>query len=145
MEPSTTARLSVSYSLGAKGAPENISPKSAIISYNYCPLLLPISALSLFPPLLGAFVHFSGKSSAPFSQLPPSMRPRSTLFAEPEFPALNHESRILGHSSNPESGFCMMEQVRLSAVWPLDNWLGSSLNQIQCWTTVRESYSCVLE
>ena len=35
----------------------------------------------------------------------------------------------------------MMEQVRLCVVWPMDNCLGSSLNQIQGWTTVRESYS----
>ena len=39
----------------------------------------------------------------------------------------------------------MMEQARLSAVWPMENWLGSSLNQIQGWTTVRESYSPALE
>ena len=39
----------------------------------------------------------------------------------------------------------MMEQVRLCAVWPIENWLGSSLNQIQGWTTVRESYSRALE
>ena len=41
------------------------------------------------------------------------------------FLALKHENRILGHS-------CMwFLQVRLCAVWPLENWLGSSLNQIQ--------------
>ena len=39
----------------------------------------------------------------------------------------------------------MMEQVRLCAVWPMENWCGSSLNQIQGWTTVRESYSRALE
>ena len=39
----------------------------------------------------------------------------------------------------------MTEQVRLCAVWPTENWLGSSLNQIQGWTTVRESYSRALE
>ena len=39
----------------------------------------------------------------------------------------------------------MMEQVRLCSVWPMENWLGSSLNQIQGWTTVRESYSPALE
>ena len=38
-----------------------------------------------------------------------------------------------------------MEQVRLCAVWPLENWLGSSLNQLQGCTTVRESYSRALE
>ena len=31
----------------------------------------------------------------------------------PEFLALKHESRILGHSPNPVFGFSMMEQVRL--------------------------------
>ena len=59
--------------------------------------------------------------------------------------ALKHESRILGHSSNPVCGFSMMEQVRLRAVWPMENWLASSLNLIQGWTTVRESYSHALE
>ena len=39
----------------------------------------------------------------------------------------------------------MMEQVRLCAVWPTENWLGSSLNQILDWMTVRESYSRALE
>ena len=39
----------------------------------------------------------------------------------------------------------MMEQVRLGAVWPMENWLGSSLNQIQGWTTFEESYSRALE
>ena len=39
----------------------------------------------------------------------------------------------------------MMEQVRLGDVWPMENWLGSSLNQIQGWTTVRELYSSALE
>ena len=63
----------------------------------------------------------------------------------PEFLALKQESRILGHSSNPVCGFCMMEQVRLCAVWPMENWLGSSLNKIPGWTTVRESYSRALE
>ena len=62
-----------------------------------------------------------------------------------EFLALKHESRIIGHSSNPVWGFSMMEQVRLCAVWPMENWLGSSLNQIQGWTTVRESYPRALE
>ena len=57
-----------------------------------------------------------------------------------EILAVKHESMILGHSSNPVYGFSMMEQVRLCAVW-----LGSSLNQIQGWTTVRESYSPALE
>ena len=63
----------------------------------------------------------------------------------PEFLALKHESRILGHSSNPVCGFSMMEQVRLCAVWPMENWLGSSLNHIQGWTTVRVFYSRALE
>ena len=54
----------------------------------------------------------------------------------PAFLALKHKSRILRHSSNPVCGFSMTEQVRLCAVWPAENWLGSSLNQIQGWTTV---------
>ena len=39
----------------------------------------------------------------------------------------------------------MMEQVRLCAVWSTENWLGTSLNQAQGWTAVREYYSCALE
>ena len=35
----------------------------------------------------------------------------------------------------------MMEQVRLCAVCPMENWIGSSLNGIQGWSTVLESYS----
>ena len=64
---------------------------------------------------------------------------------QPEFLALKHERRILRHSSSPWCGLSMMEQVRLCAVWPMENWLGLSLNQIQGWTTVRESYSRALE
>ena len=45
-----------------------------------------------------------------------------------EFLALKHESMILGHSSNPVFGFSLMEQVRLFAVWPMENWFGSSMN-----------------
>ena len=52
---------------------------------------------------------------------------------------------IFRQSSNPVCGFSMMEQVRLCAVWPMENWLGCSLNHIQGWTTVRESHSCALE
>ena len=63
----------------------------------------------------------------------------------PEFLALKHDSRILGHSSHPVCGFPMMEQVRLCAVWPIENWLGYSLNQTQCRTTVQKSYSRALE
>ena len=63
----------------------------------------------------------------------------------PEILALKHESRILRHLSNPVCGFFMMEHVRLSSVWPMENCLGPSLNQIQCWTTVREYYSHALE
>ena len=61
------------------------------------------------------------------------------------FPALKHMSRIFRHSSNPVSGFSMMEQVRLFAVWPMENWLGSSWNHMQGLTTVRESHSPALE
>ena len=39
----------------------------------------------------------------------------------------------------------MMEHVRLCAVWPMENWLGSSLNHKQGWPAVRESYSRALE
>ena len=52
-------------------------------------------------------------------------------FPVPEFLALKQKNRILGHSYNPVCGFSMMEQVTLCAVWPLENWLGSFLNQIQ--------------
>ena len=58
---------------------------------------------------------------------------------------LKHDSSIFRQSSNPVCGFSMMEQVRLCAVNPLENWLGSSMNHIQGSTTVRESYSPALE
>ena len=70
----------------------------------------------------------------------PSHRPTATTtppyhrayiaWRNAEFLALKHESMILGHSSNPVCGFSMMEQVRLCAVRPMENWLGSSLNHI---------------
>ena len=52
---------------------------------------------------------------------------------------------MLVHASNPACGFSMIKQVRLYALWPMENWLGPSLNQIQDWTTVLESYSRALE
>ena len=64
---------------------------------------------------------------------------------ESEFLPLKHRSRILGHSSNRVSRFSMMELVRLCAVLPMENWLGSSLNKIRGRTFVRESYSRALE
>ena len=45
----------------------------------------------------------------------------------------------------PVCGFFVMEQFCLCAVWPMENWLGSSLNHIQGWTTVRDSYSRALQ
>ena len=63
----------------------------------------------------------------------------------PEFLALKLECRILGHSSNPVCAFSMMEQVGLCAVWKMENWLDSSVNLIQGWITVWESYSRALE
>ena len=48
-----------------------------------------------------------------------------------EFLALKHESGILGHSSNHVCGFSMMVQVRLCAVWPMENWLGSSRYRVR--------------
>ena len=38
-----------------------------------------------------------------------------------------------------------MERVILCAVWPTENLPGSSLNQMEGWTNVRESYSRALE
>ena len=64
---------------------------------------------------------------------------------QPEFLALKHKRLILGHLWKPVCGFSMMGPVSICAVWPTENWLGSSLNKIQGWTTVRESYSPALE
>ena len=51
--------------------------------------------------------------------------------APPESLTLKHKNRIIGHSFNPACGFSMMDQVTLCAVCLTENWLGSSLNQIQ--------------
>ena len=45
----------------------------------------------------------------------------------PDILVLKHGSSILRQSSNPVCGFSMMEQVTLCAVWPRENWLGSSI------------------
>ena len=68
---------------------------------------------------------------------------RSHVAARPFF--LKHDSRIIRQSSNTVCGFSMKEQVRLCAVWPTENWLGSSMNHIQDWMTVWESYYHNLE
>ena len=49
-----------------------------------------------------------------------------SLFSEPDILFLKHSSRISRQSSSPVCGFSMMKQVRLCAVWPMENWLGSS-------------------
>ena len=49
---------------------------------------------------------------------------------------LKHACNILRQSSNPVCGFSMMEQVRLCAVWPMENYIGSSMSLILGWTTV---------
>ena len=73
-------------------------------------------------------------------------RPGDELLAfTADMVVLKHESKILGHSFNTVCGFSTMEQVRLCTVLPMDNWLDSSLNRIQGWTTVLESYSRALE
>ena len=70
-----------------------------------------------------------------------STQPRSTTTRfTPEIYSEEHTSRIFRQSSNPISGFSMMEQVRLCAVWPMENWLGSSMNHIQGWITVGICY-----
>ena len=51
-------------------------------------------------------------------------------------PFLKHDGRILRQSSRPVCCLSMMEQVRLCGVWATENWLGSSMNQIQGWMTV---------
>ena len=43
---------------------------------------------------------------------------------------LKHACSILRQSLNPVSGFSMMEPVKLCAVWPMENWLGSSTNHM---------------
>ena len=49
---------------------------------------------------------------------------------------LKHASSILRQSFNPLNGSSMIEQVRLCAVWPTKNWLGSPMKLIQGWKTV---------
>ena len=86
-----------------------------------------------------AVISFEARSEEPKSNNPSKIT-RSAPFesdisdhlASPaEFLALKHESRILRQSSNPECGFSLMEQVRLCAVWPTENWHASSRSHIQ--------------
>ena len=60
----------------------------------------------------------------------------SSSVSWPEISSEEHESSIFRQSSNPVSGFSMMEHVRFCAAWPTENWLGSSMNHIQGWNTV---------
>ena len=54
----------------------------------------------------------------------------------PEIEFLEHACSTLRQSSNPVCGFSIMDQIRLCAVWPKENWLTSSMNHIQGWMTV---------
>ena len=58
------------------------------------------------------------------------------VISPPEIYSEDHESSIFRQSSNPVCGLSMMEQVRLCAVWPTENRLGSSMNYTQDWMTV---------
>ena len=55
------------------------------------------------------------------------------LLVQPEADILflRHASRILRQSSEPVCGFSTTGQVRLCAIWPRENWLGSSRNHVQ--------------
>ena len=57
---------------------------------------------------------------------------------------LKHGSSILRQSYNPVCGFSMMDQVRPCTVCPIENWLGSSINHIQCWMAVWKCYAHAL-
>ena len=108
----------------------------------------------LEPPCSGLLINGFDQKSTPRSRIyrADAMRRRT-----PTSPLLLHARiislRVTQHlkakfkTLNLKAGLClsMMEQVRLCAIWPMENWLGSSLNQIQGWTTVRESYSPALE
>ena len=59
----------------------------------------------------------------------PPDKPRGPL--EVRHPFLKHASSILRQSSNPICGF-----FRHCHVWPMENWLGSSMNHMQGWMTV---------
>ena len=54
----------------------------------------------------------------------------------PEIYSEEHTSSIFRQSSNPVCGFSNTEQVRLCAVWTIENWHGSSMNHIKGWRTV---------
>ena len=69
----------------------------------------------------------------------------SSSVSWPEISSEEHESSIFRQSSNPVSGFSMMEHVRFCAAWPTENWLGSSMNHIQGWKTVWECCRHALE
>ena len=50
---------------------------------------------------------------------------------------LKYDSRIFSQSSNPVlCGFSIMKQSKLCGVWPMENWLVSSVNHIQGRMTV---------
>ena len=51
----------------------------------------------------------------------------------PDILFLKHANRILRQSTNPVWDFSIMKKVRLCAVWPMENWLGSAMNKIQGW------------
>ena len=63
----------------------------------------------------------------------------------PDIFFLKHASSIFRQSSNPVYGFSMMEQEQMGSVWPMENWLGSSIKHIQGWMTVWICYCHPLE
>ena len=54
----------------------------------------------------------------------------------PDILFLKHASIIFRQSSNHVCDLSMMEKVRLCAVWPMENWIGSFMNHIQGRMTV---------
>ena len=69
---------------------------------------------------LSCFTTLVKRVSVQFSINPASRHPFSKAWV--------HDSSIFRQSSNPLCGFSMMGQVRLCAIWPTENWLGSSFH-----------------
>ena len=60
--------------------------------------------------------------------------PYGTLQADTQFD--DGKSTIFRQLDIPVSGFSKTKQVTLCGVWPMENWLGSSMNQILGWLIV---------
>ena len=121
----------LSYPLSKSGTSHHLRAETFRLFHSSCPLSL---VLRLYGLMLS-------QDTRALPYLKKKKKNRTLQFSlksqwHPDILFLKHASSIFRRSPNRACGFSMMEQVRLCAVKPTENRLGSSMNHFQGWKTV---------